>query len=139
MRKMSWCAEPCRGKEIVVSSFCSKSLIQRRADHHAHRHGTALILSAMKRYRNTILTILLLAGLGLIFWNKTMSAQLATCEVCVVFNGQRQCSKASGSSAKEATRTAHSTACGPVSNGMNEKIACDSRPPEVLRCDPSSP
>ncbi|MBC7842272.1 MAG: hypothetical protein H7099_08160 [Gemmatimonadaceae bacterium] len=89
----------------------------------------------MKRYRNTILTILLLAGLGAIFWTKTMSAQLATCEVCVVFNGQRNCSRASGASASEATRTAHSTACGPIASGMNEKIACDSRPPDVQRCD----
>jgi hypothetical protein len=90
----------------------------------------------MKRYRNVILTVLVLAGLGLLFWNKTMSAQLAICEVCVVFNGQKQCSKASGSSTAEAMRTAHSTACGPVANGMNEKIACDSRPPELQRCDP---
>ncbi len=89
----------------------------------------------MKRYRNLIITVLLLAGMATLFWKKTMSAQLATCEVCVVFNGQKQCSKASGSSAQEATRTAHSTACGPISNGMNEKIACDSRPPETQRCD----
>jgi hypothetical protein len=90
----------------------------------------------MKRYRNVIITILLLAGLGTVFWTKTMSAQLAVCEVCVVFNGQRQCSKASASSSAEAARAAHSTSCGPISNGMNEKIACDSRPPEVQRCDP---
>jgi hypothetical protein len=93
----------------------------------------------MKRYRNTLLTILLVAGLAALFWNKTMSAQLATCEVCVEFNGQRQCSKASGSTPKETARSAHSTACGPISNGMNEKIACDSRPPVVLRCDPPAP
>lgn len=93
----------------------------------------------MKRYRNTIITILLLVGLAVIFWNKTMNAQLATCEVCVEFNGQRQCSKASGPNVKEAARTAHSTACGPVANGMNEKIACDSRQPALLRCDPPAP
>lgn len=93
----------------------------------------------MKKHRNTIITMLLLAGLAALFWQKTMSAQLATCEVCVVFNGQRQCSRASASSDKEATRTAHSTACGPISNGMNEKIACDSRPPALLRCDPPAP
>lgn len=89
----------------------------------------------MTRYRNLILTVLLLGGAVAFFWQKTMSAQLATCEVCVVFNGQRQCSRASGPDVKEATRTAHTTACGPVSNGMNEKIACDSRPPELARCD----
>ena len=93
----------------------------------------------MKQYRNTIITILLLAGLVAVFWNKTMSAQQATCEVCVVFNGQRQCSRASGASAKDAARAAHSTACGPVTNGMNDKIACDSRPPDVQRCDPPTP
>jgi len=93
----------------------------------------------MKRYRNLIITVLLLTGMAALFWNKTMSAQLATCEVCVVFKGQRQCSRASGPDAKEATRTAHSTACGPISSGMNEKIACDSRPPELMRCDPPAP
>ena len=111
-----------------------------------HRLGAARLLQppisdpiAMTRYRNTILTILILVGLVTIFWKKTMSAQKATCEVCVVFNGQRQCSKASGESAIEAARTAHSTACGPVTSGMNEKIACDSRPPDVQRCDPPVP
>lgn len=93
----------------------------------------------MKRYRNLILTLLALAGIATLFWKKTMAAQLATCEVCVVFNGQRQCSKASGASAQEAARAAQSTACGPVSNGMNEKIACDSRPPVVQRCEPPAP
>lgn len=93
----------------------------------------------MKRFRNPIITILLIAGLAAIFWKKTMAAQVATCEVCVVFNGQRQCSRASGESEKEAARTAHSTACGPVANGMNEKIACDSRQPDVLRCDSPAP
>ena len=93
----------------------------------------------MKKHRNTIITMLLLAGLAALFWRKTMAAQLATCEVCVVFNGQKQCSRASGASAAEAARAAHSTACGPISNGMNEKIACDSRPPELQRCDSPAP
>ena len=93
----------------------------------------------MQRFRTPILTILFLAGMGYFFWQKTMAAQLATCEVCVVFNGQRQCSKASGASSVEAARTAQSTACGPVSNGMNEKIACDRRPAETRRCDPPLP
>jgi hypothetical protein len=90
----------------------------------------------MLRHRAPLLTILFLAGLGFVFWKKTMGAQLAKCEVCVVFNGQRQCSRASGASPSEAARTAQSTACGPVSNGMNEKIACDRRPVDFQRCTP---
>jgi hypothetical protein len=93
----------------------------------------------MRRYRNTILTALLIGGLGLLFWKKTMAAQQVTCEVCVAFNGVRQCSKASGTTEPEAMRTAHSTACGPVSNGMNDKIACDRRPPERMQCTNAAP
>ncbi|MCC7052598.1 MAG: hypothetical protein IT355_04980 [Gemmatimonadaceae bacterium] len=93
----------------------------------------------MKRYRTTLLTILFVAAMGVLFWKKTMGAQLATCEVCVVFNGQRQCSRASGATSVEAARTAQSTACGPVATGMNEKIACDRRPAELRRCDPPLP
>lgn len=101
--------------------------------------ATDLSPFAMRRYRTTLLTMLLLGGLGLLFWKKTMAAQQVTCEVCINFNGARQCAKASGTSDKEAARTAHSTACGPVSNGMNEKIACDRRPPEQARCTTSAP
>ena len=90
----------------------------------------------MQRLRTPLLIVLALALVGYFFWHKTMASQLAICEVCVEFNGQRQCYKASGETAREAARTAHTTACGPVSNGMNEKIACDSRPPALQRCDP---
>lgn len=93
----------------------------------------------MQKFRTPLLVVLLLAGIVVTFWRKTMAAQVASCEVCVVFNGQRQCSRASGTSSAEAARTAQSTACGPVSNGMNEKIACDRRPPDVRRCDPPLP
>jgi hypothetical protein len=93
----------------------------------------------MQRFRTPILILLLIAAAGYFFWAKTMASQLVTCEVCVVFNGQRQCSRASGATAREATRTAQTTACGPVSNGMNEKIACDSRPASLQRCDPPAP
>jgi hypothetical protein len=109
------------------------------AVHRAHEMHHLHDCATMSRYRNTVLTLLLLIGLGVLFWRKTMAAQLATCEVCVNFNGQRQCSRASGSSPAEAARTAHSTACGPVANGMNEKIACDGRPPVVQRCEPPLP
>lgn len=93
----------------------------------------------MQKLRTPLLTVLALAGLVFLFWRKTMAAQQASCEVCVTFNGQRQCARATGASSAEAARTAQSTACGPVSNGMNEKIACDRRPPDTRRCDPPLP
>ena len=110
-----------------------------RRDAAVARRFPPLPLRAMQRFRTPILTILLIAAAGYFFWQKTMAAQLATCEVCVVFNGLRQCSRASGATPKEAAQTAHATACGPVANGMNEKIACDRRPAALQRCDPPLP
>jgi hypothetical protein len=52
----------------------------------------------------------------------------------VDFGGRRNCAKASGTSEIEALRTAVATACGPVTQGMNESIACGNRPPVVRQC-----
>lgn len=73
------------------------------------------------------------AFVGVIVWS-TMSSQKAECEVCVVFNGQRNCAVASAESEEEAAIRAQQTACGPVSAGMNESIACANRPPVVRQC-----
>lgn len=75
-------------------------------------------------------TLLTLAGI-LIFvafltWS-TLSAQKVTCTVCVSFNGRQNCAKASQASVEEAARSAQTTACGPLVEGMNDAIACDRR------------
>lgn len=70
---------------------------------------------------------------SLLLWS-TLAAQRAECEACVTFNGQRNCAKASARSETEALRSAVSTACGPVTQGMNESIACQNRPPVQQRC-----
>ena len=64
----------------------------------------------------------------------TLAAQKVTCDVCVEFNGHRNCATASHSDELEATRSAQSTACGPVTQGMNETIACGNRPPVSRSC-----
>ncbi|MEO5799828.1 MAG: hypothetical protein ABIZ70_14475 [Gemmatimonadales bacterium] len=64
----------------------------------------------------------------------TLSAQKVECDVCVEFNGGNNCAKASHETEPEATRAAHSTACGPLAHGMNETIACDNRPAISTRC-----
>lgn len=70
---------------------------------------------------------------GFLLWS-TLSAQRVDCEACVEFGGGRNCAKASGTSEDEAVRTAVSTACGPLTQGMNESIACQNRPPVVRQC-----
>jgi hypothetical protein len=84
--------------------------------------------------RKKILTILIVLGFfGLLLYN-TLSAQKATCEVCVEFNGGRNCATASHESEDEARHSAQTTACGPLSNGMNDVIACGRRPPVSTQC-----
>ena len=84
--------------------------------------------------RGTIVGLIIL-GLfaGFLLWS-TLSAQRVDCEACVEFAGARNCAKVSGASEREALRAAVSTACGPVTSGMNESIACQNRPPVSQRC-----
>jgi hypothetical protein len=70
---------------------------------------------------------------GFLLWS-TLSAQRVDCEACVEFGGARNCAKVSGATQAEALRSAVSTACGPVTQGMNESIACQNRPPLSNRC-----
>lgn len=86
------------------------------------------------RSRNRILTIIAIAGFVALLLYNTLSAQKATCEVCVEFNGGRNCATASHESEKEATHSAQTTACGPLASGMNEQIACSRRPPVTTQC-----
>jgi hypothetical protein len=64
----------------------------------------------------------------------TLSAQKVECTVCVEFNGGQNCAKASHQTEAEAARSAQTTACGPLAQGMNDAIACDSRPALSKQC-----
>ena len=75
----------------------------------------------------------ILAFVAFLTWS-TLSAQRAECEVCVEFNGKRNCAVASHETEDLAARSAQTTACGPLTRGMNEAIACDARPPVTRQC-----
>lgn len=78
-----------------------------------------------------LLAIALLLG-GLIYGS--MSAVQAECELCVEFNGMRQCRTGSGTTPAEARSAAQRAACAVMAGGMNEVIACQNRQPQILRC-----
>ena len=73
------------------------------------------------------------AFLGYLLWS-TLAAQATECRVCVVFKGGRNCAAASAASTKEAARSAETTACGTLAQGMNESIACENTPPLTQEC-----
>lgn len=76
---------------------------------------------------------IVLAFFGYLLWS-TLAAQATECRVCVAYHGGRNCATASASSAKEATRSAQTTACGTLAQGMNESIACQNTPPLTPEC-----
>jgi hypothetical protein len=83
--------------------------------------------------RKMIVIVAVLAFFGLLLYN-TLSAQKVTCEVCVEYNGQRNCATASHANEADAAQSAQSTACGILASGMNESIACGRTEPVSRRC-----
>ena len=84
--------------------------------------------------RGTIIGLVIAAIFASFLLWSTLSAQRVSCDACIEFAGRRNCAKVSGASEAEALRAAVSTACGPVTQGMNESIACQNRPPVTQRC-----
>lgn len=65
----------------------------------------------------------------------TMSATGVSCEVCVEFRGATECRRATGKDRQEAELAAASTACGLISGGVTDGIACRNTPPKSVSCE----
>lgn len=64
----------------------------------------------------------------------TMSDQRAECRAVVQYQGNIDSAVASAATRPEAERRARETACGTLSSGMNDRIACANTPPASLTC-----
>jgi hypothetical protein len=83
----------------------------------------------------TVTIVVVLGFVAFLLWT-TIAAQRVECTVTVEFQGNRRTASASGASEKEALDQAQNVACGPISNGMDESIACSNRPPVAKQCRP---
>ena len=84
--------------------------------------------------KTTLIAILFsLIVLGVLIYS-TMNLQQYSCEVCITYQGQNNCSSAAGTSREEAIRTATDVACAPITNGMTESIQCSNTPPKSVNC-----
>jgi hypothetical protein len=84
--------------------------------------------------RGTLVTLAVIATLaGFLLWF-TLSSQKAQCTVCVEYGGGRNCATASAETEMDAARQAQNTACGVLTGGMNDAIACGNRPPVMQSC-----
>jgi hypothetical protein len=84
--------------------------------------------------RSTLLTLAVVAAIAALFFYMTTARASTECEVCMTFHGQTNCATAVGSSEKEAMQGAQTTACGPVTSGMDQTIACGRTEPTSTRC-----
>lgn len=84
--------------------------------------------------RSTLLTVLAAVVFAGFLLYSTMASQRVECLVAVEYQGRQNQATASAATEREAVQQAQTTACGPVAAGMNETIACTSRPPVRTQC-----
>lgn len=87
----------------------------------------------MKPSRNAVFWVAAAAFVAYLLYF-TLRTQQVTCEVCMTFNGVTRCATASGPTREAASETAQTTACGPLTNGMDETIACGRLAPTRITC-----
>ena len=84
--------------------------------------------------RSTLVTIAAVLVFGALLLFNTLTSQKYSCTVSVTYQGRSGTATASAASEHDATQQAQTTACGPISSGMNESIACSNTPPTKTEC-----
>jgi hypothetical protein len=79
-------------------------------------------------------TLLIVVGfVAFLLWS-TLSSQRAECTIAVEYQGRSGTATASGATEEDAVREAQTTACGPLTGSMNDRIACSRAEPVSRRC-----
>ena len=84
--------------------------------------------------RGKLVMVLLVLAFGAFLLWSTLTSQHAECTVEVAFGGVQGAGTASAASEADALREAQTAACGPLAQGMNDRIACSRIPPLTRRC-----
>ena len=101
---------------------CIARMTARRAFEYCMRTQRITPESQMKpATRLTVFAAVVLAGFLLY---SSLQAQKATCDVCVSFKGGHNCARASADTAKDAAKSAQTTACGTIAarNGRVDRV-----------------
>jgi hypothetical protein len=84
--------------------------------------------------RGRLVTLLVVLLFGAFLLWSTLASQHVECTVAVAFRGAQGSGTASASSQEDAVREAQTAACGPLTGGMNDRIACSRIPPVSTKC-----
>ena len=83
--------------------------------------------------RNVILGLIAVVFfIGLLAY-LTLGQKQIRAEVCVEFQGRKNCRTAAGPTQEQAVRTATDNACATITNGMTESMTCGRTPPVSVR------
>jgi hypothetical protein len=84
--------------------------------------------------RGRLLTLMaVLAFAAILLWT-TLSSQHVECTITVAYAGAEGTGSASAASEPDAVREAQTAACGPLTRGMDERIACSRVRPVRQHC-----
>ena len=89
----------------------------------------------MSRGVKVVVAVLGVVGLLVVFTYLSISPNEVSCEVCMEFNGRTECRKASGKNREDAEIAAASTACGLISGGVTDGMACRNAAPKSVTCE----
>jgi len=76
------------------------------------------------------------AAIVALLYYATLAGADTECEACMRYEGREACRTAVGVGREEAERTAVSTACALVANGVTATIRCQALEPVKLECHP---
>ena len=88
----------------------------------------------MKIGKGVALTTLFLLAFIAFVVNLSFRIPTVECEVCLTFNNETVCRKASSGARKTAVESAVTSACGTLAGGMTETIKCQNTPPDRVQC-----
>ncbi len=87
--------------------------------------------------RGKLLTVLAVLAFAAFLLYGTLSSQKVSCTAVMEFRGQRNEATASAETESAARQRAQDTACGTISSGMDDRIACSNTPPVRMACAPT--
>ena len=70
---------------------------------------------------------------AVIYTTMSASSTRYRVEICVDFNGQRQCRTAAAATEQSALRTAQDNACALIASGVTDSIACGNTAPSSVK------
>ncbi len=73
----------------------------------------------------------------LVTWKMSHQAQVE-CNLCLEFNGRRECVTSTGPDADATAEAAQSSVCARLASGVTEVVACGRLPRIDLKCQPAS-